>query len=197
MENSKGYYLNGKQDWDWESENDWGNNYPNDVQPQQQQQQNFNDQEEFIRVTQRGDDSYAYGYGYNTESLRRLYSQNIAIRQVIAGQPYTRGNGQCDSSCNIEEHHIHTYCRVCKNNLPYGTTIHQCNVPSYNHEFAMNPEYLNNQPWWDESLLQEETLTESVTEMKNRINQRIDEIYQTPGLRKVHIDFRIIVEEQQ
>ena len=195
MENSKGYYLNGKQDWDWESDNDWGNNYPEENVQRQQQQ--FFDQDEFVKVAQRGDDSYAYGYGYNTENLRQLYSQNIAIRQVIARQSYTRGNGQCDDSCDIMNHHIHTYCRVCKRNLSYGTTIHQCNIPSYNHEFTMNPEYLNNQPWWDESLVQQNFLVESLAEMKENISRQIDEIYQIPGLRKVHINFRLVVDEQQ
>ena len=193
MENSKGYYLNEKQDWNWESDNDWGNNYPNE----NVQQQRFLDSDEFIRVTQRGDDSYAYGYGYNTENLQQLYSQNIAIRQVIGGQSYTSGNGQCDGGCDTMNHHIHTYCRVCKRNLPYGTTIHQCNVPSYNHEFVMNPEYLNNQPWWDESLVQNDSLVESLAEMKENINRQIDEIYRTPGLKKVHINFRLVVDEQQ
>jgi len=132
--------------WDNRSE-DWGNSYPDEPQQQYHPRPSNYYSDEFIRIASRGDDSCPYGFAYNTENLRQLYSQNIAIRQVIAGRPYNSGNGQCDDSCDIENHHIHTYCRACKRNLPYGTNIHPCNIPSYNHDFVMNPNYLQNQPW--------------------------------------------------
>ena len=188
----------------WENDsNDWGNSYPNEPQQSTSQQQQYfgpsriTYENEFIKVAPRGDDSYAYGFAYNTANLQQLYSQNIAIRQVIANQPYTRGNGQCDDSCDIENHHIHTYCRGCKRNIPYGTTIHQCNIPNYNCNFAMDPNFLVNQPWWNESIRTTETQEESFEQIRERFNRELEQVYQTPGIRKIHIDINYVVDEQQ
>jgi len=93
------------------------------------------------------------GYTYRPGELEALYSQNIRIRQVIAGCPYTKGNGQCTLACDVDNHHIHTYCNRCKKNLPYGTTVHKCQFTSKDHSFVMDPRYLVNEPWWTEPLL--------------------------------------------
>ena len=91
------------------------------------------------------------GYSYCPGELESLYSQNIRIRQVIAGQPYTRGNGQCDLSCDVENHHVHTYCTICKRNLPYGTTVHNnCYFKNEERCFVMNPRVIINKIWWTE-----------------------------------------------
>ena len=65
---------------------------------------------------------------------------------------------------DIENHHIHTYCKNCKRNLPnlpYGTVVHDCTfgfgVGMIHPE--MNPIYLVNTPWWTEPLaVQQENL---------------------------------------
>src|ERR1051325_7856051 len=78
----------------------------------------------------------------------KSYAALIKIKQVIAGQPITRGGSQCTDACDIENHHIHTYCPGCKRNLMYGTTIHPCDIC-----FAMDAAGLTNTPWWIEPLL--------------------------------------------
>ena len=85
--------------------------------------------------------------------MEDLYKQGIVIKQVIAGQPITRGGSKCTFSCDTENHHIHTYCKVCQRNLPYGTTIHNCKFGLGLGQIHpdMQPEYLINEPWWQES----------------------------------------------
>ena len=38
---------------------------------------------------------------------------------------------------------------------------------------------------------------ESLDEIKERFGQELEEIYQTPGLRKLHINFKLVVDKQQ
>ena len=90
----------------------------------------------------------AAAYRYNCDEVAKAYAALIKIKQVIAGQPITRGGSQCTDACDIENHHIHTYCSGCKRNLMYGTTIHPCDV-----RFAMDAAGLTNTPWWIEPLL--------------------------------------------
>jgi len=47
---------------------------------------------------------------------------------------------------------MHTYCRICKKNLYYGTTIHDCDIGFGPGQLRpdMIPEYLANTPWWQE-----------------------------------------------
>lgn len=56
--------------------------------------------------------------------------------------------------CDIENHHIHCYCKMCKRNLPYGTVYHNCIVGFRPGQIKpdMNPNYLINDPWWEEPL---------------------------------------------
>ena len=90
----------------------------------------------------------AAAYRYNRDEVAKAYAALIKIKQVIAGQPITRGGSQCTDACDIENHHIHTYCPGCKRNLMYGTTVHPCDI-----RFAMDAAGLTNTPWWIEPLL--------------------------------------------
>ena len=91
-------------------------------------------------------------YNYSAQEVRDIFAANIKIKQVIAGQPITRGGSQCTLDCDIENHHVHCYCKACKRNLPYGTTCHNCVVGFTPGKIypEMNPLYLINEPWWKE-----------------------------------------------
>jgi len=67
-------------------------------------------------------------YMMTWEEYEQIFRANIIIRQVIANQPRRRGTSRCTDLCDIEKHHMHTYCRICKKNLYYGTTIHDCDI---------------------------------------------------------------------
>ena len=136
----------------------WGLNYPGS------ESEVDSDDDEYIKISEvfpphfiglSDPNAQSTGYRYTRQELERLYAQNIRIRQVIAGQPYNRGNGQCTFACDTENHHVHTYCCVgCKRNLLYGTTIHHCTLPTRGEpRFVMNPTFLVNNPWWTEPLL--------------------------------------------
>ena len=139
----------------YSQDEEWGPNYP--------ESEIDSDDDEFLEISENfpphfiglsDPNAQCIGYRYTRQELERLYSQNIRIRQVIAGQPYTRGNGQCTLACDMENHHIHTYCVGCKRNLSYGTTIHHCNLPARGEpHFVMDPTFLINTPWWTEPLL--------------------------------------------
>src|SRR5688572_5634589 len=88
------------------------------------------------------------------EEVYNLYAPFIKIKQVIANQPIKRGGSKCTDSCDTENHHIHTYCTMCKRNLFYGTVVHDCAIGfgiGQKH-FEMDPNYLINIPWWIEPL---------------------------------------------
>ena len=91
-------------------------------------------------------------YTFTCEEIIALYEDSIVEKQVIANQPIRRGGSKCTFSCDLENHHLHTYCKACKRNLPYGTIVHSCTV-GFNlgqKRPDMNPEYLINIPWWKE-----------------------------------------------
>ena len=77
---------------------------------------------------------------------------NIKIKQVIANQPISTGGSRCTFDCDIENHHIHTYCKACQRNLPYGTIVHDCVVGFSREKIRppMDPCYLISTPWWKE-----------------------------------------------
>jgi hypothetical protein len=97
----------------------------------------------------------AVGYQSPKNELEEIYRENIKIKQVIAGQPITKGGSQCTYSCDTENHHIHTYCKACKKNLLYGTITHDCIIGFGLGKIQpdMKPEYLVNDLWWDEPIL--------------------------------------------
>jgi hypothetical protein len=90
--------------------------------------------------------------GMDHQALENMYAENIKIKQVIAGQPINHGGSRCTMECDTENHHVHTYCTMCKKNLFYGTTIHDCIIGFTLGKIRpdMNPEYLINNQWWKE-----------------------------------------------
>ena len=92
---------------------------------------------------------------FTREDIEQIYRTAIQIKQVIAGQPITRGGSRCTWDCDTENHHIHTYCKLCKKNLIYGTLYHRCIwsfSPGHLHP-DMDPRFLVNVPWWKEPIL--------------------------------------------
>ena len=156
---------NGWGEIDNDRENSWENNRVEDDTwgPNYPESEVDSDDDEYLEISESfppyfiglsDPNAQSIGYKYTRQELERLYTQNIRIRQVIAGQPYTRGNGQCTLACDTENHHTHTYCVKCKRNLFYGTTIHHCALPARGEPyFVMDPAFLVNEPWWIEPLL--------------------------------------------
>ena len=95
---------------------------------------------------------YTRPYTYSPPEVRDIFMANIKIKQVIAGQPITKGGSRCTFNCDIENHHVHTYCKACKQNLPYGRIVHDCVIGFSPGKIrpVMNPVYLANTPWWKE-----------------------------------------------
>ncbi|CAB5190519.1 unnamed protein product [Rhizophagus irregularis] len=90
--------------------------------------------------------------GMDRQALENMYLENIKIKQVIAGQPINHGRSRCTMECDTENHHMHTYCTMCKKNLFYGTTIHDCIIGFTLGKIRpdMNPKFLINNQWWKE-----------------------------------------------
>ena len=68
-------------------------------------------------------------YQYSQQELYRLYLSNIVVKQVIAGQPIKRGESKCTDAYyygKTVDHHIHTYCKCCKQNLFTKEIVHDC-----------------------------------------------------------------------
>jgi hypothetical protein len=86
------------------------------------------------------------GYESPKDEMEEIYRTNIKVKQVIANQPITKGGSQCTFACDTENHHLHTYCKLCKKNLHYGTVIHDC-IIGYEHgkiQLDMDPNFLIN-----------------------------------------------------
>jgi hypothetical protein len=90
--------------------------------------------------------------GMDRQALENMYLENIKIKQVIAGQPINHGGSRCTMECDTENHHVHTYCTMCKKNLFYGTAIHDCIIGFTLGKIRpdMNPKFLINNQWWKE-----------------------------------------------
>ena len=84
--------------------------------------------------------------------MEEIYRTNIKVKQVIANQPITKGGSQCTFACDTENHHLHTYCKLCKKNLHYGTIVHDCTIGYGLGKIQpdMDPSFLINNPWWKE-----------------------------------------------
>ncbi|PKY47917.1 hypothetical protein RhiirA4_421783 [Rhizophagus irregularis] len=87
--------------------------------------------------------------GMNRQALENMYAKNIKIKQVIAGQPINHGGSRYSMECDTKNHRVHTYCTMCKKNLFYGTTIHDCIIGFTLGKISpdINPEYLINNQW--------------------------------------------------
>jgi hypothetical protein len=94
-------------------------------------------------------------YTYPKDEIDILYNEFIKIKNVVANQPIKTGGSKCTDACDTENHHIHTYCTVCKRNLFYGTKEHDCKFGFEDGKIhpEMNPKFLVNKPWWKEPQL--------------------------------------------
>jgi len=93
-------------------------------------------------------------YEYTPKEIDDIFLENLKEKQVIAGQPITTGGSKCTFYCDTENHHIHNYCKACKQNLAYGAIAHNCVVgfTQGKRRPEMNPRYLISVPWWREPL---------------------------------------------
>jgi hypothetical protein len=93
-------------------------------------------------------------YTPTLKEFAELYLENLKTKNVVAGQPITKGGSRCTDACDIENHHSHLYCKACKKNLPYGTIVHDCTIGFEVGKIrpGMDPAYLVNVPWWMEPL---------------------------------------------
>src|SRR5579859_5313834 len=80
------------------------------------------------------------------------FNENIKVKNVVANQPLKTGGSKCDDHCDIENHHIHFYCKACKRNLSYGKPIHDCIIGFELGKIYpdMDPRDLINEPWWND-----------------------------------------------
>src|ERR1700741_4352088 len=78
------------------------------------------------------------------EEYLACFSGDMVQKQVIAGQPIRNGGSKCTFDCDIENYHIHNYCKACKTNLPYGVILHDCVIGFGNGKIQpdMNPAFL-------------------------------------------------------
>lgn len=53
----------------------------------------------------------------NHQALENMYTENIKVIQVIASQQINHGGSHYTMDCDTENHHVHTYCMMCKKNL--------------------------------------------------------------------------------
>ena len=56
---------------------------------------------------------WTVAWTYSREEVTRLMNDIIETRWVTANQPNRRGKWKCDDYCDIENHHMHTWCSVC------------------------------------------------------------------------------------
>jgi hypothetical protein len=105
-------------------------------------------------------------YYYSGQELLQLYRNITVTKQIIAGQPIKRGKWQCNDACDIENHHLHTYCTMCKRQIPTGCIVlqHGCVFGFQLGQVRpdMNPDYLINDVFWTEPEILDESDDESV-----------------------------------
>ena len=96
---------------------------------------------------------WTISYFYTEQEVKDLYNDLIRIRWVTANQPIQSGKWKCDQYCDTENHHLHSYCTVCKQQIYPGMEYnHGCKFGFGlgNIHPDMNPLYLINDVFWSE-----------------------------------------------
>jgi hypothetical protein len=92
-------------------------------------------------------------YNFSNKELDSLFDELIKTKWIIAGQLVQQGRWSCKDHCDIENHHIHSYCTVCRKQVPYGMERdHGCKFGFEKGMIhpEMNPKYLFNEVFWSE-----------------------------------------------
>ena len=96
---------------------------------------------------------WTVSYFFTEQEVKDLYQDLIKTKWVTANQPIRRGKWACDQYCDEENHHLHSYCTICRKQIYPGMEYnHGCKFGFGIGEIHpdMNPLYLINDVFWSE-----------------------------------------------
>jgi hypothetical protein len=97
---------------------------------------------------------------------------------VTANQPNRRGKWKCTDYCDMENHHVHTWCRICERKIDHEERLnHNCRFGLGIRKIhpEMDPEYLYNDVFWTEPQLVRDQIPPP-TDTRTKHEQQMDEI---------------------
>lgn len=121
---------------------------------------------------------WTVAWTYDKNEIDRLTNEVIETRWTIANQPTKKGKWQCDDFCDVENHHVHVWCKICQRRIDHEErTNHNCRfglgIGQVHPE--MNPEHLFNDVFWTEPQLANNNIPEKSEEHKEYL-QHLQEI---------------------
>ena len=122
---------------------------------------------------------WTVAWTYSREEADRLMNDIIETKWVTANQPLRRGRWKCNEYCDLENHHMHSWCTICQKRIDHEErSNHNCRFGIGQGQIHpdMDPNYLYNDVFWEEPLLAHDSLP---TQNNERENAKTNNYYHT------------------
>lgn len=122
---------------------------------------------------------WTVAWTYDRDEVTRLMNDIIETKWVIANQPTKRGRWKCNNYCDTENHHMHTWCKICQRRIDLEERLnHNCSFGLGRGQIhpEMNPDSLCNEVFWTEPQMVREQIP-SETDEYQRYKSSIDAIH--------------------
>src|SRR5438045_1683318 len=96
---------------------------------------------------------WTVAWTYDKNEVTQLLNDVIETRWVTANQPNKRGKWKCTNYCDVENHHVHTWCTICQRRIDHEERLnHNCRFGLGRGQLhpEMDPAYLYNDVFWTE-----------------------------------------------
>ena len=90
---------------------------------------------------------WTVAWTYDRNEVTRLLNDVIETRWVTANQLNRRGKWKCTDHCDVENHHVHTWCTICQRRIDHEKRLnHNCRFGLGRGQIhpEMNPAFLYN-----------------------------------------------------
>jgi hypothetical protein len=149
-----------------ENENGWGPEYYND----QHLNEAWGLPDLSDEIEQHIDEVWGIwtvAWTYSREEVTNLINNIIETKWVVANQPMKRGKWKCDDYCDVENHHLHSWCTICQRRIDREERLnHNCRFGIGRGQVHpdMNPDYLYNDVFWQEPFLAHDSISTETNE---------------------------------
>ena len=110
----------------------------------------------------------------------------IETRWVTANQPIKRGKWKCNDYCDVENHHVHSWCTICLRRINHEERLnHNCRFGIGRGQIHpdMDPNHLYNDVFWEESFWAHDNVPTETDEYK----RHQEHLQQITNVNKCHI----------
>ncbi len=129
---------------------------------------------------------WTVAWTYSREEVTQLMDNIIETRWVTANQPIKRGKWKCNDYCDVENHHVHSWCTICLRRINHEERLnHNCRFGIGRGQIHpdMDPNHLYNDVFWEESFWAHDNVPTETDEYK----QHQEHLQQITNINKRHI----------